>query len=194
MAKIVVAQEQKDSFESSLFADVFQLRYEAFVNRLNWEVVADNGRERDCFDDLQPYHIAIKDDEGRVQGCWRALPTLGSYMLKDVFPVMLQGESVPRHRQVWEISRLVVRKGAAKPTHGCIGDISVDLVLSFRDFALKHGIRSYVTVTTLAGERLLKMLGVRLRRLGAGKVIQVGIEKTVALWIDVNDIPEIKKN
>ncbi len=181
-----MAQEKNDVTNASLFADVFRLRHEIFKGRLNWEVDSEDGLERDCFDDLDPYHIVMQSQDGAVNGCWRALPTTGDYMLKDIFPQLLQGEKAPEQENIWEISRLAVRKGSAMPKRGSIGDVSIGLVRSFRDFALKHGIHAYVTVTTLAGERLLKQLGVELRRLGEGKSIQVGIERSVALWIDVN--------
>jgi hypothetical protein len=44
-----------------------------------------------------------------------------------------------------------------------------------------------VTVTTMACERILKRGGMSVRRMGEGKVMQVGVERTVALWIDLEE-------
>ncbi len=52
------------------------------------------------------------------------------------------------------------------------------------EFALEHRVTQFVTVTTVAIERLLKTLGVPTQRFGVP--VQVGIEKTVAFTIEVN--------
>jgi N-acyl-L-homoserine lactone synthetase len=33
----------------------------------------------------------------------------------------------------------------------------------------------------------LRLLGVKTRRMGAGKSLQIGIERSVALWIDIDE-------
>lgn len=166
---------------------ILRLRHDTFIERLDWEIPSENGRERDRFDDLAPHHIAVTDQARNVKGCWRALPTTGDYMLKSVFPQLLQGEAAPQHERVWEISRFAVRKGSADAPKGYFGDVTIDLVKSFYDFAKKNDIQYYVTVTSVACERLLRQLGANVRRMGDAKAMQIGVEKTVALWIEVNE-------
>lgn len=186
MKQIVIAQEKK-ALSNPLINDVYRLRHETFINRLDWDISSVNGMERDGFDDMHPFHIAIKDDSGVVDGCWRALPTTGDYMLKDVFPQLLQGERAPQVKDVWEISRFAVRKGSSKSTCGYMSAITIEMVRSFHEFARQKGIRAYVTVTTVGCERLLRQLGVECRRLGFARAMQIGKERSVALWINVND-------
>lgn len=186
MNTIVIAQENNATAPARFFEEIFKLRHEIFLERLQWDIETRDGLERDNFDDLQPYHIAVQNTEGGVDGCWRALPTLGSYMLKDVFPELLQGEEAPTEANVWEISRFAVRKGSAGPQKGYMSGITIQMVRSFYEFARKHGIKYYVTVTTVACERMLRQLGVECWRMGDGKALQIGVERSVALWIKVD--------
>jgi len=179
--------KEGEALSNLIVNQVFRLRHEAFIERLDWDIPSVNGMERDEFDDLKPYHIVAKNDDGSIAGCWRALPTTGKYMLKDVFPSLLQSESAPREKDVWEISRFTVRKNHKNLTKGYINSVTIDLISSFYSFAKDNNIRAFVTVTTVACERLLRQMGVSLRRMGDGNVVQIGKEKSVALWINVDD-------
>ncbi|AQS35431.1 N-acyl-L-homoserine lactone synthetase [Shewanella psychrophila] len=188
MNNTVFTQHNLQTSASELILDgIMRLRYETFIKRLDWDIASTDGREQDCFDDNEAHYIAVLEDDKDVIGCWRARSTLQDYMLKSVFPELLQGESAPVQDDIWEISRFAVKKGSAETQKGYFGDVTIDLVKSFYDFAKQNGIKSYVTVTTVACERLLRQLGVNLRRMGDGKVKQIGVERTVALWIQVDE-------
>lgn len=186
MSNIVITKENNNSNESPLLQNIFKLRYETFLERLQWDIKATNGLERDSFDDLGPHHIAITNASGGVDGCWRALPTTGDYMLKDVFPELLQGERAPTQDDVWEISRFAVRKGSSSAQKGCIAGVTLEMVRSFYEFAQQHNIKYYVAVTTVACERMLRQLGLDCWRMGEAQALQIGIERSVALWIKVD--------
>ena len=194
MKEIIFAQETKNTLLADVVKDVFRLRHETFIDRLEWDITSENGMERDQFDELSPFHIAVKNSAGGVDGCWRALPTTGDYMLRSVFPELLQGEAIPVGEDIWEISRFAVRKGSSKVAHGYMSEITVNMVRSFYEFAQRMGIKTYVTVTTVACERMLRQLGVELSRLGEGKSMQIGKERSVALRINVNQRLSIIKH
>lgn len=188
MKTMILSQKNKNVPHYETIVDsVFELRYETFKNRLNWEIETRNGREQDQFDELDSWYIAIANQENRVDGCWRALPTTGEYMLESVFPELLQGESAPKADNVWEISRFAVRKGSATEIQGYWNTVTIDLIASFYKFAQEQGIDHYVTVTTVACERILRQLNVKLRRMGEGREMKIGKERSVALWIEVNN-------
>ncbi|WP_188152449.1 acyl-homoserine-lactone synthase [Teredinibacter waterburyi] len=184
---IFTTENSADANNLSIIDGILKLRHETFIQRLDWEIPSENGRERDQFDELNPHFIAVTDETQEVKGCWRALPTTGDYMLKSIFPELLQGETAPEREGIWEISRFAVKKGSADKARGNFGNVTLDLVRSFYDFAKENNVKSYVTVTSLACERLLRQLGVNVRRMGEGKMKQIGVERTVALWIEVND-------
>lgn len=193
MNNIVIAQENNNEAQSNLFNDIYKLRYETFSERLNWDIETKDGLERDSFDDLEPHHIAVENESG-VAGCWRALPTTGSYMLKDVFPCLLQGEEAPQQDDVWEISRFAVKKGSSSAAKGYMSAVTIEMVKSFYEFAQQNNAKYYVAVTTVACERMLRQLGVNCWRMGEGKSLQIGIERSVALWIKVDEKLNLNTN
>ncbi|MBA6257667.1 MULTISPECIES: acyl-homoserine-lactone synthase [unclassified Colwellia] len=175
------------TINNNLLNDVYRLRYDTFKTRLSWEVNCENGLEKDEFDKLDVTHIAMTDQNEKVVGCWRALPTEGSYMLRNIFPELMRGENIPHEENVWEISRFTVDKAFTNNDKSMVSNSTAQLVKSFYDFAQKKGIKSYVLVTTVACERILRCLGVETRRMGDGKSMQIGIERSVALWVNVNE-------
>ena len=187
MNQTIFAQEGVSHFQDNIVNQVFSLRYDTFVGRLGWEVNGENGQEKDKFDELDPFHIAVTDEEGSVAGCFRALPTQGDYMLRSIFPELLQGESLPDQEDIWEISRFLVRKGSSDNALGYMSHMTILMMRSFYDFAKLKNISSYVAVTTVACERMLRKMGVTVRRMGEAKALKIGKESTVALWIQVDE-------
>lgn len=187
MSKITVINNTSSNNNNEILNQVFKLRNETFKQRLGWDVNSEDGMEKDNFDKLNVSHIAMTDNNDCVIGCWRALPTQGQYMLKDIFPQLLQGEPAPLHKDVWEISRFTIRKGDGEKGTSLVNSSTATLVKSFFDFAKEKEIKHYVLVTTVACERILRLLGVKTRRMGTGKSLQVGIERSVALWVDVDE-------
>lgn len=88
--------------------EMHRLRYRIFKERLGWDVQVSGDMEIDEFDACQPAYLLQKDDDGRTQGCVRLLPTTGPTMLRDTFPVLLDGEPAPALEAVWESSRFGV--------------------------------------------------------------------------------------
>lgn len=186
MNQLTFVRENNKHNHLNIVNGVYRLRHDTFIDRLGWEINSENGMERDSFDDLNPYHIAIHDQQGDVSGCWRALPTTGDYMLRSVFPELLQGEAVPEGEHIWEISRFAVRKESAKAVKGYSGGLTLDMIRSLFQFAQANNVQHYVAVTTVGFERILKKLGLTIRRLGEGTSLQIGVERSVAIWVEVN--------
>jgi len=174
--------------DASVLHGVLSLRHKVFSERLGWDVRSDNGMEYDFFDVMNPVFIVAKDDHGQVDGCWRALPTTGPYMLRDTFPQLLRGEAVPSDPEVWELSRFAVSFEDGKGSQAGVSPITVMLLYEAYNYAIENGIKSYVTVTSVALERMLtRKVGVPLRRFGDKKSQRVGSVLSVAVWVDIND-------
>lgn len=134
-------------------AQMFQQRFRVFKQRLGWDVPVANEEERDSFDDLYPIYLLAKDADEKLVGSWRFLPTTGPYMLRDVFPELLQGERAPYHPLIWEGSRFAVEG------RGQRGRISSELLCAVTETCLAMGIRELITVYDPRMERLLPRLG-----------------------------------
>jgi acyl homoserine lactone synthase len=63
-------------------AEMHRLRYRIFKQRLGWDVEVGGDMEVDEFDACRPAYLLQKDDDGRIQGCVRLLPTIGPTMLR----------------------------------------------------------------------------------------------------------------
>jgi acyl homoserine lactone synthase len=180
--KIEIGRVSEGAFSASDIRAMHELRFEVFRERLQWDLPCEQRCEVDRFDALDPTYMLVKGDDGSVRACWRLLPTSGPYMLKDTFPQLLCGEACPQDPHVWELSRFALGRHEAAAHRFC--DTAIQMMERLMQFALARGITCFVTVTTVAIERLLKGLGVPMRRYGVP--VQVGIERTVGLSIGVS--------
>ncbi len=187
MEQIVLAQHRDGSLNHQTTTAMYRLRHDVFHDRLGWDVVSDNGLEHDEFDELDPVYVLAKRDL-EVRGCSRLLPTTGPYMLKDVFPQLLHGKTAPQRHDVWELSRFAAAVSKSENVGFGFGDIPVQMMQILYRFAQKNGIKRYVTVTTVAVERLIQKLGINVIRLGAP--IKIGRVLTVACTLEIDEITE----
>ena len=169
-------------FKSRDLWEMHKLRAKVFKDRLGWEVPILSGMEIDGYDALEPLYMMIREPGGgALRGCWRLLPTEGPYMLKDSFAQLLHGQQAPQDARIWELSRFAIETEG----NGCFGfsDITIESIGQIILHGYHAGIDQYVTVTTTAIERLLRRAGVVTRRFG--EPLQIGVEKAVALYVDV---------
>jgi acyl homoserine lactone synthase len=101
-------------------AEMHRLRYRVFKERLDWDVQFSGDMEIDEFDALRPAYLIQRASDNRVQGCVRLLPSTGPTMLRDTFPVLLDGAPAPTNTVIWESSRfaLDLPSDTPKATHG----------------------------------------------------------------------------
>lgn len=175
---------ERPGFAASAILDqIFRLRYEVFKVRLGWEVEHLHHREIDQFDADQAVYGAILDHHGTMEGCYRLLPTTGTYMLRDIFPELLHGQLAPAAHDIMESSRFAVLPAAWRDTNmGSLVDITTALLINQVSYCLEHGIRRVVSVTDLRFERILNATGLKCTRFGPP--LQVGCTKAVAGWME----------
>ncbi|TDU24232.1 acyl homoserine lactone synthase [Panacagrimonas perspica] len=164
---------------------MYRLRYKVFHERLGWAVKVKDGQEHDHFDDTDSVYMLTVDEEDAVCGGWRLRPTTRSYMLSDIFPQLLHGCPVPRHRNIWEISRFAVDTTIPGRTSAfSMGHSARLLLVDSVKFAVQHGITQFVLVTSVAVERLIAGTGIAIHRFGPP--VRIGRVMSVACWVDVD--------
>jgi acyl homoserine lactone synthase len=170
---------------SNEIAEMHRLRYRVFRGRLDWEVQISDDMELDEFDALQPHYLLQRAGNGRVQGCVRLLPTNGPTMLRDTFPVLLDGVAAPASSTIWESSRfaLDVETDTSKVAHG-LAIATYELFAGMIEFGLSRQLTEIVTVTDARMERILRRAGWPLRRIG--KPRPLGNTVAVAGYLDVS--------
>jgi acyl homoserine lactone synthase len=168
-------------FKSKELWEMHALRAKVFKGRLGWEVPVLSGMEIDGYDALEPLYMMMREPGGTLRGCWRVLPTEGPYMLKDSFPELLDGGAAPADPRMYELSRFAIE------TEGCgpfgFSEITMESIAAIIRYGSDAGLTQYVTVTTVAIERMLRRAGVVTRRLGQPR--RIGIETAVALYVEI---------
>jgi N-acyl-L-homoserine lactone synthetase len=180
----LISPDRYGAFVDDL-AEMHRLRYRIFKERLGWDVQVSGDMEVDEFDACQPVYLLQRDDDGRVQGCVRLLPTTGPTMLRDTFPALLDGQAAPTYHTIWESSRFGVdlSRRAAK-TGGSIAKATYELFAAMIEFGLMRQLTDIVTVTDARMERILCRARWPLKRLGAPRLI--GKTIAVAGYLEVS--------
>ena len=166
-------------------AEMHRLRYRVFKERLDWDVQFSGDMEIDEFDALHPAYLIQRASDNRVQGCVRLLPSTGPTMLRDTFPVLLDGAPAPISPAIWESSRfaLDLPPDTPKATHG-LATATYELFAGMIEFGLSRQLTEIVTVTDARMERILRRAGWPLRRIG--KPRPLGSTVAVAGYLEVS--------
>lgn len=166
-------------------AEMHRLRCRVFKDRLKWDVEVSGEMEIDEFDALHPAYLIQRASDDRVQGCVRLLPSTGPTMLRDTFPILLDGASAPASLTIWESSRfaLDLHANAPKAAHG-LATVTYELFAGMIEFGLSRGLTEIVTVTDARMERILRRAGWPLRRIGKPRAL--GNTLAVAGYLEVS--------
>jgi N-acyl-L-homoserine lactone synthetase len=166
-------------------AEMHRLRYRVFKDRLDWEVEVSGDMEIDEFDALHPAYLIQRASDNRVQGCVRLLPSTGPTMLRDTFPILLDGEAAPTSPAIWESSRFALDLHPDTPmgSHG-LATATYELFAGMIVFGLSRQLTEIVTVTDARMERILRRAGWSLRRIG--KPHALGNTLAVAGYLEVS--------
>ena len=101
------------------FGDVMpqllRLRYRQFKERQSYNVRVHKNMEFDQYDTPETVYLVRVDDQNQVCGTSRLNPTSSPYMLKDIWPHMIEGHELPNTHDVWEGTRICIDK--ARPGH-----------------------------------------------------------------------------
>ena len=187
MGQIMLAQRGDGTLNPQITMGMYRLRHDVFHDRLGWDVNSDNGLEHDEFDMADPVYVLVKDDD-EVMGCWRLLPTTGPNMLRDVFPQLLHGQPAPQQKDVWELSRFAINTSRLESKGFGLSDVPVQMIREAVRFARRNGIRRYVSVTSVAIERMFLKLGINVSRLG--EPVRIGRVLTVACAMEIDQVTE----
>jgi acyl homoserine lactone synthase len=166
-------------------AEMHRLRHRVFKERLDWDVQVSGDMEIDEFDALHPIYLLQRAGDDRIQGCVRLLPSTGPTMLRDTFPVLLDGASAPASSTIWESSRfaLDIPADAPKAQHG-LASATYELFAGMIEFGLSRQLTELITVTDARMERILRRAGWPLRRIGKPRAL--GPTLAVAGYLEVS--------
>lgn len=162
----VIAIGPHDHSHHPLLVDqMHRLRARVFKERMRWDVTVIDGHEFDQFDELNPTSILVVD-RGVVVGHTRVLPATGPTMLSEKFAFLAPSGSYTPHERMLETSRFCVDTSTACLTFDGIHLVTITLIAGILEWASLGGYSEIVTVTDVRLERILRRVGLPLRRLG----------------------------
>lgn len=165
-----------------LIDEMHRLRRSVFYERLQWQVTVINRWEIDGYDALDPLYVLSLDDDERVIGGLRLLPTTGFNMLNDTFPQLLP-EGVPIESPlIWESSRFTVRMtGDRRLDMPTISRATAELGMALNEIGKAAALTHIVTVYDRAMHRMLLRNGCAGEPLGPPQSIG-GVETYAVLY------------
>ena len=181
----VVSGDQEE-LPCGVYVSVARYRHRIFVEQLGWQLETRDGLEIDQFDRPDTVYVVAQDDEGRVFGCARLLPTLRPYLLAEIFPQLLNGLPPPCAADVWELSRFSAVDlvgSATTPVGRFSSTVAIQLLGDSLACAAAHGAKRVITVSPLGVERLVRAAGFSCHR--AGPPVVVGSHPLFACMIEV---------
>ncbi len=173
---------------------MFRSRAETFSERLGWEVVVENGYERDRFDDMNPlYLISVDPHTGEYWGSLRLLPTTGPNMLRDVFPQLLGDDEPVADATIWESSRICVANREDQPdrTKSWLNYVLLELLIGIGEVGQSAGLTKIVSVFDARMLRILKTAGCNPRIIGTPQ--RIGKVMSYAALFDGSSLVSLKE-
>jgi acyl homoserine lactone synthase len=158
-----------------------RLRHRVFVDRLGWQVPSYRGLEYDQFDTPAATYILWLDGEGLARGAARLIPTTQPYMVKTLWPELIDGD-VPQTDQIWEATRFVCDRNLNSEMRR---RIVAELICGCQEFGIARGISSYLGVMPVGIFRhVIAAAGCPVTLLGPPK--RMGNHNIAAAYIDVS--------
>ncbi len=189
---VMAIENGSSGSEEYLLDQMHALRAKVFKDRLGWQVLARDGRERDAFDDLDPAYILAVTAGDNVVGCARLLPALGPTMLLSVFPQLVTDQTFLPHARMVESSRFCVDTAVQRTGGEGLHQISHWMFAGILEWCLLREDTEVVTVTDIGVERILQRAGWPLRRLGSPQKIGRGNALAGVLDVDRATFEQVK--
>lgn len=172
----VIQGHQRGAFPREMDA-MHRIRKKVFHDRLGWDVSVIGDWEIDGFDAMDCVYLICQDEEDRVLGSIRLLPTTGYNMLNDVFPELLPEGSRIESPLIWESSRFSTDPDAElELTRNRLSRPTAELILGMNAMGQRLGLTHIVTVYDAFIARILRRADCR----GEPISSPVRIGKTIA--------------
>lgn len=127
-------------------ADQHRFRYCQFVERDGWAVPHYRKMEYDQFDTPAAVYLLWRDQDLRVRGMVRLIPTTQPYMLDQLWDFLAPAEGLPHSPDVWENTRFAVDRDLRPSLRR---QVMGELILASLEFGIANGVSQYLLVSPL---------------------------------------------
>jgi acyl homoserine lactone synthase len=159
---------KSEELSPQLMKDIAHYRHKVFIDKLGWELQCENAQEYDQFDRDDTVYVIAQNENKKIIGIARLLPTTRPYLLGEIFPQLLHELPVPASPDIWELSRFAAVDFNEVRTSALIqfsSPVAIGLLQASLDCAAAHGAKNFITVSPLGVERLLRQAGFKAHRL-----------------------------
>ena len=175
MINIVTADNE--SYYRDEMEQAYRLRHQVFVKEMGWQNLAKpDGREIDQFDDEHAVHM-FHEEDGKVLGYQRFLPSTRPHLLSDVMPDLCEEER-PVGAHIWEWTRFCVRPDRREKDRG-VCPITNMLLTAAVEWGLECGISSFLIETNPLW--ILRMIQFHFRPVPLGRPRTIDGEDIIAV-------------
>lgn len=180
MIHVVGSHNAKD-YKNHL-STLWQQRYSIFVEKMGWNLNCQEGIERDQFDHEETVYLLNIDNQNRLKGAMRLLPTDQKHLMTETFS-HLCNDGVPRGEGIWEVSRLY----SLTARHMLLErDRTVsELVCGLYEYALISGIKQFTCVASMVLFPTILKAGWNVTPLGLPDVVDG--EVVLAFLVDLTE-------
>jgi N-acyl-L-homoserine lactone synthetase len=177
---IIIVEAHNAEKHADLLEQMFRQRAQIFHDRLGWDVIVKDGKERDRFDDENPVYIIYTDDAGRkVKGSLRLLPTTGPTLLADFFSDTVPDAAHLAAPTIWECTRFCLDEDIWQKDKEDILFASTVLLVALGDLAVLAGIESIIGNFDASALHLWRRIGCEVEILGStaryGRPVYLGL-------------------
>jgi acyl homoserine lactone synthase len=141
--------------------DMHRLRARIFKERMGWDVNVDmQGLEVDDFDIPEAIYLLCCNDQQKVTGCWRMLPTSLPTMIETVWPDFLEDIDLKKSPGCWETSRFAVDFGDLNAREGLshLSDTTAKMFCALTELCILCDVYEIYTLYDLRISRILRRL------------------------------------
>ncbi|WP_417450777.1 acyl-homoserine-lactone synthase [Kordiimonas sp.] len=176
----VVSAHNRGEYKSYL-RQMWQQRYDVFVEKMGWSLDCADGVERDQFDRLDTVYLLCIDDAGRLKGGMRLLPTTKPHLMSELFSGLC-ADGVPAGETTWEISRFYSLTGRHMMLER--DKTASELICGLYEYALANAIEKVSCVASMVLFPTILKAGWDVTPLGLPTVTDE--EVILAFLIDLN--------
>lgn len=148
--------------KTSSLIEMHRLRKVIFKDRMGWDVDVINGElEIDDYDLPESIYILSRDDQNRVVGVWRLLPSSSPSMIRNIWPEFLENFEMPVADDVWEVSRFGVYsyEGEGREHIKLVNKITASLISALAELCPMVGIKHIYTMYRPQVGRSVRRIG-----------------------------------
>jgi N-acyl-L-homoserine lactone synthetase len=157
MITILTNGDKEHSAE--LFDQMFKSRALVFHERLRWKVTVKDGWEIDRYDNEDPVYLLSVDENGRLQGSLRLLPTTGPTMLQNEFADFFTDSVSVSAPTIWECTRLCIPQQSHADSRNAVTMASTKLLIGLCELCMSSGVEFVVGVYDASMPRIYRRIG-----------------------------------